>query len=309
MAESVAENRQRFADLVGDRVLTKPTRSPRDAYDLASLPLLVGWIFDLDKIDPAYGMTRAKLLRLAARMYDNTRKLQTGISYKAHLAMAAKVLEMPPSVEGAIVECGCWCGGSTANLSLIADLVGRELIVYDSFEGLPPHREDDRNSTPGFEGVFGTEVEAVRRNVARHGKVDRVSFRKGWFADTLGDHTEPIVLAFVDVDYHASLEDCVINLWPHLTAKGYLFIDEYALVDYCALFYSERFWTEHFDCPPPGMVGAGSGIGLGQYYTGPFNWTVDPRSVAYTRRNMYGQWDHGQEGADQRRRLRMLGKI
>ena len=40
-------------------------------------------------------------------------------------------------MEGVVVECGCFLGGSTANLSLVCEVVGRELIVYDSFEGLP----------------------------------------------------------------------------------------------------------------------------------------------------------------------------
>ena len=70
------------------------------------------------------------------RIYRNWRHIRTGISYKGHLAMAAKLLEIPPSVKGAVVECGCWLGGTT-NLSIICDIVGRDLIVYDSFEGLP----------------------------------------------------------------------------------------------------------------------------------------------------------------------------
>ena len=35
-------------------------------------------------------------------------------------------------------------------------------------------------------------------------------------------------LAFLDVDYQASLDDCIRELWPHLTDHGYVFIDELA---------------------------------------------------------------------------------
>jgi O-methyltransferase len=43
-----------------------------------------------------------------------------------------------------VVECGTYAGGSTANLSLVCALVGRELEVFDSFEGLPdPEARDD----------------------------------------------------------------------------------------------------------------------------------------------------------------------
>ena len=64
-------------------------------------------------------------------MFRNTRRITTGTSYRAHLAVAAKLFLLPPSVPGAVVEYGCWKGGSTANLSLICDVVGRDLIVYD----------------------------------------------------------------------------------------------------------------------------------------------------------------------------------
>ena len=101
---------------------------------------------------------------------------------------------------------------------------------------------------------------------------------------------------FLDVDLQGSLHDCVINLWPHLTEKGYMFIDEYVFSDYCALFYSERYWRENFDTTPPGLLGAGSGMGVGEYYLGPWSETAeaplqDPASVAYTRKDFSGYWD------------------
>jgi hypothetical protein len=103
------------------------------------------------------------------------------------------------------------------------------------------------------------------------------------------------VLAFVDVDYQASLDECVRNLWPHLTECGYMFIDEYELTDYCALFWSERYWRENFDRTPPGLLGTGTGIGVGQYYLGPLSeWHApqDPTSVAYTRKDFSGHWSY-----------------
>ena len=89
-----------------------------------------------------------------------------------------------------------------------------------------------------------------------------------------------------------------MNLWPHLTPRGYMFIDEYTNVDYCALFFSERFWKQHFDAPPPGLYGAGTGIALGQYFVGPRRESPlvqDPRSIAYTRKDSYALWDYERE--------------
>jgi len=266
----------------------------RDAYEFVSLPVLTVFLFHNRQFDKAYKLTWRRKFRLALRMYRNTKQVQTGTSNRAHMAMAAKIFEIPAKTEGVIVEAGCWKGGTTANLSLVADIVGRDLIVYDSFEGLPAATEGDRWANAFGEGAFRGELEEVRGNVERLGVIERCQFRKGWFADTLGGHTEPIVAAFLDVDYQASMHDCVLGLWPHLTDTGYLFIDEYVRLDYCALFFSERFWRTYFDRPPPGLMGAGTGIAIGQYFVGPFRSMPPiqgPMSIGWTRKDFYGEWD------------------
>jgi len=284
---------QRAQDAQADLGTTsRPMRSLRDAYDAASMVPLVKALFDDERIHPAYGMTWSKKMKLAVQMYRNRMRIRSGTSYKAHLAMAATLLSIPPETEGVVVECGCWFGGSTANLSLVCDLVDRQLVVYDSFEGLPRGEAGDKYAPPEAHGLFRGDRDVVEENVRRHGVIERCELRQGWFRDTLPEHREPIVLTFLDVDYQASLHDCIVNLWPHLTDQGYVFIDEYVLLDYCALFFSERFWSEQFDAPPPGLMGVGTGVGLGQYYLGPFDWSVDPGSVAYTRKDFYARWDY-----------------
>jgi O-methyltransferase len=264
-----------------------------------TLPATAVFLLWNPRIHPAYGLTWRRKIRLAVRMWRTTRSVWTGTSYKAHLAIAAKLFEIPPDVQGVVVECGSFVGGSTANLSLACEIVGRELVVYDSFEGLPAPEPGDKYAKEGQTGALAADLETVRENVRRFGAIERCEFRKGWFSDTLPAHTEPVVLAFLDVDYQASLDECIRNLWPHLTERGYVFIDEYVLTDYCALFWSERYWRTHFDTTPPGLIGAGSGVGVGQYYLGPFaewGWGAevpqDPTSVAYTRKDFSGHWGY-----------------
>jgi hypothetical protein len=259
-------------------------------------PFAVIYLLGDRGIHPAYRMRWWRRIRLALRMYRTTRRIQSLTSYKAHLAMAVKLLEIPPEVEGVVVECGCYLGGSTANLSLVCEIVGRELVVYDSFEGLPAPDPRDKYGNPFMEGILDADLEQVKANVHRYGAVERCTFVKGFFADTLPHHEQPVVLCFLDVDLQGSLHDCVINLWPHLTEKGYVFIDEYVFTDYCALFYSERYWRENFDTTPPGLLGAGTGVGVGSYYLGPWSERGDtplqnPASVAYTRKDFSGYWD------------------
>jgi hypothetical protein len=267
----------------------------RSAYASASLPVVVVMLFHGNRIDPAYGMTWSRMFRLARRMRRTTTGVFTATSYKAHLAMAIKLMEIPPTVQGVVVECGCFLGGSTANLSLVCEIVGRELYVYDSFEGMPPESPNDKYAVAGGTGNLRGDLDVVQDTVRRFGVIERCTFVKGWFKDTLPDHEPPVVLCFLDVDYQASLHDCVQHLWPKLSERGYMFIDEYVLVDYCALFYSERYWREYFDSKPPGLIGAGSGVGIGQYYLGPYRDRrpiQGPMSVAYTRRDFTGVWEY-----------------
>ena len=225
----------------------------------------------------------------------------TGTSYKAHLAMAAKLLEIPPDVEGVVVECGSFQGGTTANLSTICAVVGRELHVYDSFEGLPPPTPGDKASSIWTTGTYAGALETVKRNITEHGDISVCTFHKGWLADTLPHHEDPVVLAYVDVDFQASLHDCVTGLWPHLTDSGYMFVDEYVWTEYCALFWSEEYWRKYFDTTPPGLIGSGSGIGVGHFYSGPFlerQRNHAPTSVAFTRKDLDGHWDFYPTEAD-----------
>ena len=269
------------------------------AYPVLTLPLAVTFLLSNREIQPEYEMTWLRRIRLALRLYRNTCRVFTGCSYRAHLTMATKLLEVPSTTEGVVVECGSYLGGTTANLSIICDLVGRDLIVYDSFQGLPPAKPNDAYASDAGEGFLHGELETVRSNVARLGEIERCTFRPGWFEDTLPDHEEPIVMAFLDVDHQASIHDCLVNLWPHLTATGYVFTDDFPILDLCAVFYSEEFWKKHFDRRPPGLFGAGSGVGVGQYWVGPYagiggNSSYPLQgigSVAYTRKDFSGSWD------------------
>jgi hypothetical protein len=268
-------------------------------YDFLSLPFVVLSYFVNARIHPAYGLTWPRRIALALRFYCNGFRVLSLVSYRAQLMMAVKLFEIPPDVEGVVVECGSYLGGTTTVLSRACAITGRRLIVYDSFQGLPVPALGERLAEPQNAGALSGSLDVVRANVARLGCPEVCTFRQGWFADTLPNHIEPVVLAFLDVDYEASLYDCVVNLWPHLVPHGLVFVDEYVYLDYCALFFSERFWREHFGEHPPGLLGVGTGVGLGQYYWGP--WLQTPPlqqggSTAYTWKGNSSFWSYHPDG-------------
>ena len=72
---------------------------------------------------------------IVARFELIDRNVPIGSTPTDGLVLAEMMLSM--KTPGAIVECGCYAGGSSAKLSIVASLLGRQLVIFDSFEGLP----------------------------------------------------------------------------------------------------------------------------------------------------------------------------
>src|SRR5580692_12418554 len=155
---------------------------------LASMPFLLADYFSR-AVGREYGVGFWKKLRIALHMRANGRRVPTASSYIEHLVMATEILKVPKSVLVVVVECGCYEGGSTANLSLICGAAGRRLVVFDSFRGLPePRPEDTRHTVHGqreihryAEGYWSGSLVEVRKNVALCGDLSVCEFRPGFF--------------------------------------------------------------------------------------------------------------------------------
>jgi O-methyltransferase len=266
-------------------------------YYVATMPFSIMSILSSRRIHPAYQLGGWRKLRLGLRFFLNGMRIQTGTTYKTHLAMALKLFETPPEVKGDVVECGTWKGGSAANLSLACRIVGRKLRIFDSFEGLPAGDSLDREAKLYKAGEYAGSLEEVRSNIQKYGALECCEFVRGWFKETLPDLHSPVVLAFLDVDLEASLDTCVRYIYPNLTSQGFIFIDEVLGTDYCALFYSERWWKENFNRTPPGLIGAGVGLALGEFYLGPAIELGDhpmqhANAGAYMHKDMSGYWSY-----------------
>ena len=146
-------------------------------------------------------------------------------------------------------------------------------------------------------GEYCGSLVTVKKNIERYGAIECCEFIEGWFDQTLPHLNSPVLLAFLDVDLELSLETCVRYIWPHLVDKGFIFIDEYVDLDFCSLFWSETYWKKYFDRVPPGLIGSGVGLPLGEYYIGPWPENNEhplhhPNAGAYTRKDFSGSWIH-----------------
>lgn len=130
-------------------------------------------------------------------------------------------------VPGVLVECGAYQGISAAKLSHVAAALGTELVVFDSFRGLPEHAEphrlrmDGRSLTGSLApGAYAGSLVEVQANILRYGVPSVVRFVPGWLDETLPSFREPVAAAFLDVDLAASTRTCLRYLWPLVSPGG-----------------------------------------------------------------------------------------
>ena len=186
------------------------------------------------------------------------------------LFLAEMLLNM--EADGSIIECGCYAGGSSAKLSIVAKLLGRKLTVFDSFEGLPvveerylrdQHcRRSDEWVTDWKAGRYAARLDEVQGNIERYGEISVCSFVKGWFNETLTDKNLPqkIAFAFTDVDLANSARDCFRAIWPRLTRQGIFVTHDTSYIKVLQEFYNPEVWADEFKSMPPILFGAGFGL-------------------------------------------------
>jgi len=122
-------------------------------------------------------------------------------------------------VQGKVLECGVFKGGSTCCLSHICDYLNLELIAADSFEGLPA--SDGYYGKGDFKGSF----QEVQSNVERLGKPEVVTYVKGWFNESLKNFNEDLMIIWLDVDLKQSVIDVLTETFHRLVVNGIIFCD------------------------------------------------------------------------------------
>lgn len=245
--------------------------SYRKFVQLLFLPIFLKPYFKKD-VGREYGVGFFKKLKLLFQMYWVKSKIHCATSPYEYVQMARAILEVPSQVKGAVAECGCWKGGSTASLSLVCALTGRKLLVFDSFQGLPEPQEGDRvhhsphmNKTiPYVKGDYSSAgLEEVKKNIKKYGCLDVCEFIEGYYEDTMPEFVkgfnDGIVFIFLDVDLRKSAEKCVSHLWPFLQKGCNLFTHEAASLKMASLYFDKEWWAKHLNSSPPCLIGAGSG--------------------------------------------------
>ncbi len=216
-----------------------------------------------------YGVGAEQKRELVRCFKRNVQSIPSGTQWLAHVVLAEKILAIPKREQGAVIECGCWKGASTASLSLVCERAGRKLLVCDSFEGLPEEEVERPHAYPhiqvyGFyeKGMYAGRQAEVEENIRKFGAIGACEFRKGFFNESLKSLNEPIVFGFLDVDLLSSQEDCVKRIWPLLAGGGYIFTDDAGDTEVVKMWFDEAWWQRELGVRAPGYVGSGCGMPL-----------------------------------------------
>jgi O-methyltransferase len=151
------------------------------------------------------------------------------------------------NIEGDMVECGVWKGGSMMAIAEVLKSKGqqhRKLYLYDTFEGMSNPGEEDRD----FKGeqadrLLKEEAENKENSViwAYSGldevkkamqqtqyDSDNIIYVKGKVEDTIPQVLpEKIALLRLDTDWYESTRHEMIHLFPRLVKGGVLIVDDY----------------------------------------------------------------------------------
>jgi len=166
-----------------------------------------------------------------------------------NLVEAVRYVELN-KIEGDIVECGVWRGGSIIAILktlLSINSTSREIYLYDTFEGMTDPQNIDRSMM----GKFASDLMARKSTKIDRGHeagvvayasisdvqsgileiaypVDKVHLIVGDVTETLRVHKHrKIAILRLDTDWYLSTKSELVHLWDLVSPGGIVIIDDY----------------------------------------------------------------------------------
>jgi O-methyltransferase len=138
-------------------------------------------------------------------------------------------------VEGDIVECGTYKGGTAAALASTMADNQRHLWLYDSFAGMPETTEKDGVEASHWVGSCVAAQADVEAALALVGLPrDRYTLRPGWFSQTFQQPLpDKIALLHCDADWYASVTEVLETLYDRISEGGCIVFDDFGFWEGC----------------------------------------------------------------------------
>ncbi len=155
-------------------------------------------------------------------------EVRSAISERAVENLCNYAALSPP---GCFVELGVYRGGSAIKLAEVARAQGRELYLFDTFQGIPFSDPIDAHKV----GDFGdTDIDAVKRAIP-----DAVLVQ-GVFPESL-IKMPPIAFVHVDADQYRSVKAACEIFPPQMVHGGVMLFDDYGCLEGATKAVHEHF--------------------------------------------------------------------
>jgi O-methyltransferase len=164
---------------------------------------------------------------------------QTSLERVAALADAVEYI-VRAGVPGDFVECGVWRGGSSMAVALTLlrlEVTVRRLWLYDTFGRMPSAGPEDRDyAGRGMQGQeaamignAGLTLPEVQAAMASTGYPrEHVTYIEGLVQETIpGRAPDQIALLRLDTDWYCSTRHELVHLYPRVTSRGVVVVDDY----------------------------------------------------------------------------------
>lgn len=134
-------------------------------------------------------------------------------------------------IEGEVVELGCHAGLTSIYIRRLLDTMksNKEFHVYDSFEGLPEKKKEDKaegwQNDKFVRGYF--DLKGTWQLIQRFKDNERELpiIHEGWFKGQ--EYPNKIAFGFLDGDFYESIMDSLEKVWPRLQSGGIICIHDY----------------------------------------------------------------------------------
>ncbi len=255
-------------------------------------PVIEDFIFS--SAGKKYGLNQKDKLNILKKFINIIKNVDSATSLETHVMLAKYLLNIPKSKKNYVVECGSFKGASSCSLSLICKLIGKKLIIYDSFEGLPSASRNNKTYyhhlkiTENYKkGMYRGSLETVKKNISLYGEITQCIFRKGFFNSTLPKHQEKIDFLFLDVDLVSSTRQSIQFLWKKITDGSYIFTDDSCDMNNVRIWFDDIWWKKNFSIMSPGYIGSGCGLPIHKTHSG-LGYTIKkPDLKKYNKANKF----------------------
>ncbi len=184
------------------------------------------------KMQPLLRGVRKRLqrrqLNLAEPYYSVFPFTQASPARQQNLVRLAGIIEAQ-NIPGVLAECGVLDGGTSALMALATAHSGREVHLFDAWQGLPLTTPEDGAGGVKWAGqVVGSPKRVVKCMETMKVSPERLHFHVGWFHETFPVAEVPqVALLHIDCDFYEPTKLCLDRWYPSLSPGGFIQFDDY----------------------------------------------------------------------------------